>query len=212
VEANTLVFLTNGTIDISDNLWWDFKTNGVATTAWDSASVKANVFDPVSKSNEVVNPLLTGISRTNDPAFQLDPRPQAGSPALNSLRVPPNDGFYAAVAWKGAFKDVNWATDWTALGEYCYIATAGAGEQVFIITPPVTPTSPVLSAQLAGGTLEISFASQIGRTYQLQSTTNFLENPIIWAPEGSPMPGDGGPLTKTVPTDGSFKLFRVLCQ
>ncbi len=57
---------------------------------------------------------LTGISRTNDGA--LDPRPMSGSPALSGAVPPPDDGFFQAVAYRGAFDADNlWMAGWTFL-------------------------------------------------------------------------------------------------
>src|SRR6185295_7821352 len=95
VDPDSGWFLTNGLISISENIWWNFATNGVAVPVAETANAQVYLFDDLSKSNVVVNPLLTSVSRTNHPAFQLDPRPQAGSPALSSSLTAPSTGFYA---------------------------------------------------------------------------------------------------------------------
>ncbi len=57
---------------------------------------------------------LTGISRTNNGG--LDPRPMSGSPALSGAVPPPDDGFFQAVAYRGAFDADNlWMAGWTFL-------------------------------------------------------------------------------------------------
>ncbi|HRT56810.1 MAG TPA: hypothetical protein P5038_09295, partial [Candidatus Paceibacterota bacterium] len=67
-----------------------------------------------------VNPLLVSISRTTNHA--LDPRLQPGSPARNTTRIPPNDGFYEPVAFKGAFdENTLWLKGWTALDAYGFL-------------------------------------------------------------------------------------------
>ena len=70
----------------------------------------------VANGNEVVDPQLTGISRTNDGG--LDPRPMSGSPALSGVGVPPDDGFFQAVGYRGAFDADNlWVARWTFLDD-----------------------------------------------------------------------------------------------
>jgi hypothetical protein len=201
-------FLTNGTLDIRDNLWWNFATSGVpVSVAGPGADL---LFNDASRSNEVVNPQLRSISRAADGG--LDPRPVSGSPALTSLRSAPNDGFYTPVAYKGAFNGLNWASDWTALGERNVITTAGAG------VPNPTPTVPPpicipadLDIAIAGGNVNITFTGVAGGSYQVQSTTDLGGNPIVWANEGAPLSG-AGTLTYSTSTGGSYKFFRVVCQ
>ncbi|MDX1640016.1 MAG: hypothetical protein R3281_18805, partial [Balneolaceae bacterium] len=58
---------------------------------------------------------------TNDPMF-ANPQSynytlQSGSPALQSAETPPNDGFFDAVSYIGAFGADNWASDWARIGD-----------------------------------------------------------------------------------------------
>ncbi len=198
VEANTLVYLTNGTIQFRDNLWWDFKTNGVPTTPWDSTAVKVWVFDPPALSNLVLNPMLAGISRVPD--HGLDPRPLPGSPALNSPRTAPNDGFYTPVNFKGAFDTADlWLRGWTALEAYGFLP------------PPGAPTPPVLTLVRESSALRLTFPTDPGFLYHIRSATN-LTPPVSWNAEGPPLPGTGGPLTNTFPLGTGIKFFRVEVQ
>ena len=68
-----------------NNIFWNFASNGVAQPYWQNANAQWVLTD-AANNNSFVDPMLTSISRTNDPAFQLDPRPQPGSPALTSSR------------------------------------------------------------------------------------------------------------------------------
>jgi len=207
VDAASASHMTNGLLDLRDNLWWNFATNGVALPqVWETA--QAAVLFETARSNEVANPMLRGISRTNEPAFGLDPRPAVGSPALTSNRTAPNDGFYTPVSYKGAFNHRNWATDWTALGDYGFLSSEGAGQNPpSAIAPPVQPDAPALVTSIFGGQLVISFASQNGFNYQLESNAN-LQSPQ-WTAEGAPQAGTGATLTISLPMADGNRYFRV---
>jgi hypothetical protein len=121
VDPDSGWFLTNGLIQIDNNIWWQFR-DAVAETA----NAQVYLFNDSSKSNVVADPLLTSVSRTNDPMYQLDPRLQAGSPALSSPLTPPSDGFYSPVSYKGAFdQDDLWLRGWTALDAYGFLPARG---------------------------------------------------------------------------------------
>ncbi len=105
----------------------------------------AVLFSDPALQNVVADPQRRSISRTIEPAFQLDPRPQPGSPALSSERTAPNDGFYTPVAYKGAFGDVNWAADWTAAGELGLLSAEGAGTPSAPSEAKLVDLSPVVS-------------------------------------------------------------------
>jgi hypothetical protein len=65
--------------------------------------------------NLFVDPLLRRVDRGQNQL--LDPRLQAGSPAL-AANVVPTDPFFQTVAYKGAFSSSdNWMTGWTALDQ-----------------------------------------------------------------------------------------------
>jgi hypothetical protein len=190
-------FLTNGTLDIRDNIFWNFATNGVAV-ALDGGGA-ALLFSDASRSNVAVNPQLRGISRTND--GRLDPRPLPGSPALSSTRPTPSNGFYTPASFKGAFGDVNWASDWTCLGELSIVTTAGAGTPLPVAGSTGHVCTPAdLDITIASGNVNITFTGIVGASYQVQSTTDLGGNPIIWTDEGAPLSG------------GGTKFFRVVCQ
>ena len=102
--------LEAGDLVLADNIWWGFGVgNDLAAIAPDQFAA-----DHLSaNNNQIVNPLLSGISRSQDGG--LDPRPQAGSPALSGGGTIPNDGFYTQVDYVGAFGNELWTSGWTFL-------------------------------------------------------------------------------------------------
>ncbi len=90
---------------IMDNLWWGF-----------ASPVFTNDLFTVTANNNAtqVDPLLRGLGR--EVPGSLDPRPSPGSPALESPRTPPADGFYTPATFRGAFDaSDNWLRHWTSL-------------------------------------------------------------------------------------------------
>jgi hypothetical protein len=79
-----------------------------------------------AQNNRVnTNPQLVAIDRTR--SGLLDPRLQAGSPALQLAASAPNDGFFTAASYLGAFTTSgNWAYAWTKLGRDGYFSPASA--------------------------------------------------------------------------------------
>jgi hypothetical protein len=120
--------------------------------------------------------------------------------------MPPTNGFYTQVSYKGAFKDINWASGWTALSEYGLLTALGGGEPPVYAVPPV-PTSPVLSVVLNGSSVEISFASKTGVTYQLRSRPSLASG--TWSDVGSPVAGTGSIITIPVSPSGPAHYFQV---
>ena len=209
VDAKSGIHLTNGLLDIRDNIFWNFATNGVAVALAETAQAQV-LFTDASRSNMVMNPLLRSISRTNRPAFRLDPRPATNSPALTSPRTPPSNGFYDQVAYKGAFKDVNWATDWTFLGEACFIATAGAGvPRPPIAAPACSPAT--LTIIQSGSNVTISFASVTGKSYELRASNDVTASLNSWSAVSS-LTATGASSSFTVPASGLARFFVVICQ
>ena len=76
--------------------------------------------DLVNNNTTVVDPALAGVSRTAG-SNMLDPRPNAGSPALSGALVP-GDDFSTPVNYRGAFNNRNnWLEGWTALSDYGFL-------------------------------------------------------------------------------------------
>ena len=70
-----------------------------------------------------IRQLTRGVAASDkpDPVIKIDPRPAAGSPLLTTDRLPPNDGFFEQVSYRGAFgPNDNWATGWTTLSRLGY--------------------------------------------------------------------------------------------
>ena len=104
--------LEAGDLVLAHNIWWGFGAGE------DLASIAPDEFvaDHLSaNSNQIVDPLLSGISRRQDGG--LDPRPQTGSPSWSGAGTIPNDGFYTQVDYVGAFGNELWTSGWTFLAE-----------------------------------------------------------------------------------------------
>ena len=103
--------LEAGDLAFANNLWFGYGAGGTLTDL-----VGASTFAEMALSdggNEISDPMLAGISRTADGG--LDPRPNAGSPALVGAIDLPDDSFFETVAYQGAFSRENWLANWTAL-------------------------------------------------------------------------------------------------
>jgi hypothetical protein len=154
------------------------------------------VITNAANENSLLNPFLTSISYTNDvPA--LNPRPVANSPALTNVL----SGGPIAVDYRGAFgPNDTWADGWSGLSSLGFLASVSA------------PAEPVaLTIALNGLNVDISFTSESGFTYTLESTSAI--SPTSWAPAtgvspSNPQAGTGSTLTFTVPASGE-KYFRV---
>ncbi|MEL6194827.1 MAG: T9SS type A sorting domain-containing protein [Bacteroidota bacterium] len=114
--------LTAGELKLENNLFWNVAGNdpaAVFTVAGSGAEEADQTFIQAyfgDNGNEVANPGLVGISRTNDGG--LDPRAQAGAAIFNpTLTAVPAGDFFSEVTFKGAFGSNNWARNWTYLEE-----------------------------------------------------------------------------------------------
>ncbi|MCE5270257.1 T9SS type A sorting domain-containing protein [bacterium] len=96
--------------------WTDLVLNGATTSAY-----VVTYMSDAANHNDIVNPKLRGISRTND--GKLDPRVEFGSPALSVGAAVPSDGFYTQVTYKGAFNATDdWALGWTFLDKAGFLS------------------------------------------------------------------------------------------
>ncbi len=208
--------VTGGYARLHNTLWWDLTTGSgnqiIDNTATNLGrnTVATNYWTDPSLTNQIANPMLTSISRTNAGVF-LDPRPKAGSPAYSDYATVPNDGFLTPVNYRGAFASGrgNWIADWTALGEYG-IVTGEGGVIPKAVATATAPASPLLSASIVGGNLRIVTPSQPGFTYQLESRPDFDTD---WSDDGSSQPGTGGDLTFNPTVSGTgAEFFRIRMQ
>ena len=209
ISANSTNALNSGSLDFRNNLWWGFGTSAEANTVTNIVIDNGTVlFTDASRSNSIVNPLLRGIKR--DATGGLDPRPSTGSPALSGGLTPPNDGFYTQTSYQGAFNTVNWAADWTALSEYHVLNSAGGGVPAATVTLPAI-VAPTLSFSTSGGSITLVIASQIGRTYQLQSADSLGALPV-WNNLGVAVTGTGANINFVQPISATNAFYRVLVQ
>jgi hypothetical protein len=96
---------------MQNNLWWNFAAGNTISGIAPQDFVQAHL---LANNNQIVDPRMRSISRDN--SGMLDPRPAAGSPALNTSFTAPNDGFFTPVNYMGAFdSETNWAKGWSFL-------------------------------------------------------------------------------------------------
>ncbi len=119
--------MEDGELVIKNNIWFGFGegdelnagTNGIIQATDDAEDPMAQfLIDHLGNNgNTLEDPMLGGISRTNDGG--LDPRPDASGPAFNNIGDIPSDGFYSQTLFRGAFCDDGvWIKGWTAIDEY----------------------------------------------------------------------------------------------
>jgi hypothetical protein len=123
IDAKSKALLESGDLDLQDNIWWGF-TDGNTPANLDLGNASL-LWTDVARQNEITNPMLRSISRTND--FGLDPRLLVGSPGLSTDRsAPAGDSFLTTAPYKGAFDSTTlWISGWTALSQYQIIPPIG---------------------------------------------------------------------------------------
>jgi hypothetical protein len=122
-----------GDLTFENNLFFDFGAGNTlaALVNTDGGGDAAFVTYLQDNDNSVTNPDLGGVSRTAN--GQLDPRPNAGSPALDNVEDVDND-FIREVNYRGAFSNrSNWLTGWTALSEYGYFGNLAEVSSVVVL-------------------------------------------------------------------------------
>jgi hypothetical protein len=113
--------LEAGDLKMLNNIWFDFTAGTTPEALFPQDFVRSS---PNFANNQIVDPLLRGISRINDGG--LDPRLGDGSPARNSANMSLyNDPWFTKVSYKGAFENTNWMLGWTALDQLGYIGATG---------------------------------------------------------------------------------------
>ncbi|EDY81382.1 hypothetical protein VDG1235_1000 [Verrucomicrobiia bacterium DG1235] len=126
-------------VDFTNNIWFNLGATGDVVGGGDNAAAVTTFLTTGGKSNTVEDPMLGGLSRTDDGG--LDPRPMAASPAFsNALATVPNDGWYIDADYQGAFGETNWLYGWTYLSERGYLGelNAPAGASVNSVSSVTT--------------------------------------------------------------------------
>lgn len=117
--------LLNGDLILENNLWFGFGAgNTVAEfAAGEDQQHTRDYLNDAANKNRVADPMFYGISRTAG-SKELDPRPKAGSVALESSAVKViNDEFFTQTNYVGAFAPNDlWIQDWTALAAHGYVS------------------------------------------------------------------------------------------
>lgn len=163
--------LAAGDIVIANNLFGNFGAgttdaqlflapNATAGGPAPASNYTAEHIRAAAQSNRVnTDPQFVAIDRTR--GGLLDPRLRAGSPALQLAAPAPNDGFFTAANYLGAFTTSgNWAYAWTKLGRDGYFSAAsalsdpGSGTTVVVNSGSTTKLSNIATrlTLAAGGT------------------------------------------------------------
>ncbi len=128
--------LTGGDTKFLNNIWNGFGAGNtpdkfIELYTNNAGGTLQTILDSITKwNNQVVDPLLGGISRTNNAG--LDPRPNQGSPALTGA-LAPADSWFTATTYRGAFSNsTNWAENWTALAQYGFFGDLATRDQEVI--------------------------------------------------------------------------------
>ncbi len=142
IDANAGTHIASGKLDFANNIFFGFGTSDTVTNIAITANFQSFLTDP-AKTNLIVNPQLSGISRINDGG--LDPRPAAGSPALNpaNVKAAVPGGFIVPTDYLGAFGPDNlWIAKWTTLSQYGVIRPNGNyGQNIVNISGSLTGTN-----------------------------------------------------------------------
>ena len=125
IQDNSINEYLADEFQLRNNIWFGFG-NGNRET-FDSIVVSDDqtgaVIDKLlSEGNEVIDPQFTSISRSRN--GMLNPRPEIGSPAGESIATP-GDEWFTATAFRGAFPIDTlcplWASSWTGLDQEGYL-------------------------------------------------------------------------------------------
>ena len=103
--------LEQGDLVLNNNIWWGFSAGSSLEDLVPQDFVRTYF---TANNNQIVNPQINSISRTND--GNLDPRPNPSGPA-GSGAIAPTDPYFQTTSYYGAF-DPNaplWTNGWTAL-------------------------------------------------------------------------------------------------
>ncbi len=135
-------------LELQDNEFWCFGNGGAVPVGdatafggdtgkvhYDNGLFSNAALDNVYRTCASALPIRT-LSRTTNPSptvpnpiTSIDPRPADGSALLTTNRATPNDGFFEAAGFKGAFAPGdNWMDGWSTLSRLGYLpGCTGAG-------------------------------------------------------------------------------------
>ncbi len=171
-------------IDFRNNIWFDNGDGSVSDLA--TAADVVTFLTEAVKSNTIEDPMLRGVSRTDDGG--LDPRPAAASPAFsNVLQEVPNDGWYIDAEFQGAFGSNNWMLGWTKLATDGYLAESSP----VVATAPVAISTVTRVPEGAGqfSNFGIDIAGDLPRMFIIRGLakklidSGFLEADVIAKPQ-----------------------------
>lgn len=111
--------MDDGELNLLNNIWYNFGGDLFrATTNAEDMTAQFLVDHFNSNYNEVADPGFEAVNRNND----INPLPETNGPAYQNL-ANYNDPFFDSVLYKGAFDNVNWAANWTALSSYGHMSS-----------------------------------------------------------------------------------------
>ena len=123
LEAGDLVF--------NNNIWHQFK-DGIADVAGNGQGFLVDYLTTEANVNEVVDPLITAVSRTGD--YTLDPRPMDGSPAFGNIKDL-GDDWFTTTNFRGAFgqgQGSNWLAGWTFIYDAGHVTSVDEEEVTYV--------------------------------------------------------------------------------
>lgn len=192
--------INDGRLRYENNIWFDIGTyDGTPESLTRNASAEELLLVSADRGNQVVDPMLRGISRTADGG--LDPRLQGGSPALGgTLSDFPESqsGFFMPVDFRGAFDGVNWMADWTLLSTGGYLGDLPAGggggldsdgdgtpDEVEIAngTDPNNPAD-FFKVEISGAGGILSWTSTVASAYDVEYSTDLMTWIVIATVQG----------------------------
>ena len=172
--------LEAGDLVLAHNIWWGFGAGD------DLAAIAPDPFAAdhlAANGNQIVDPLLSGISRSQD--LGLDPRPQTGSPAWGGGGTIPADGFYTEVDYVGAFGSELWTSGWTFLAAASIMpnevptvvaeesAVSAAVPNAYTLNQnypnPFNPSTTIAYAIPAAGHVELILFNALGQQVEMLS-------------------------------------------
>ncbi len=141
------------------------------------------------------NPTLAGISWSPDGG--LDPRLDAGSPALTGAALPGNeDGTLIKTPFRGAFgNELNWADGWSAMSQYGYFGDLATPEPSALITLKDTDIN-------------------AGESLILDNTKEYLLDGFVFIEDGATLIIPAGTVLrgKTVPSTGELASALIIAR